>query len=114
MTQLTQLMKPVAEPKQKPSINKTKHSENESYNNGNFKEIRNISRNTETKDNLDRETTDSADLPKLKAGLSPSKKFFVISFIKSPLKMIKNVFYFVLKTLFVLKIFSFYHDFLAM
>ena len=43
----------------------------------------------------------------LKAGLSPSKNFFVVLFIKSPLKLIKNAFYFILKALFVLKIFKF-------
>ena len=42
-----------------------------------------------------------------KVGLSPSKNFFVICFIESPLKMIKNAFYFILKALFVLKIFKF-------
>ena len=36
-------------------------------------------------------------------GLSPSKKI-VICLIKSPLKMMKNAFYFILKALFVLKI----------
>ena len=57
-------MKPAAEPNQKPSINKTTHSENKSNNDDNFEENRNISSNTETKESLDRETTDSADLPK--------------------------------------------------
>ena len=42
-----------------------------------------------------------------KVGLSPSKKICVICFIESPLKMIKNAFYFILKALFVLKIFKF-------
>ena len=50
----------------------------------------------------------------LKVGLSPPKKNRVISFIKSPLKVMKNTFYFVLKALFILKIFKFYHDFLVM
>ena len=36
-----------------------------------------------------------------KVGLSPSKKICGVSFIESPLKMIKNVFYFVLKTLMI-------------
>ena len=45
--------------------------------------------------------------------LSPSKKKCVICFIESPLKMMKNAFYSILKALFVLKI-SFYHDFLVM
>ena len=44
---------------------------------------------------------------KLKFGLSPSKKFCVNCFIESPLKMIKNTFHFILKALFVLKIFKF-------
>ena len=44
---------------------------------------------------------------KLKVGLSPSKKNCVICFIESPLKMMKNAFYFILKALFVLKIFKF-------
>ena len=50
----------------------------------------------------------------LKVGLSPSKKDCVISLIESPLKMMKNAFYFILKALFVLKIFKFlsrlFHD----
>ena len=36
-----------------------------------------------------------------------SKKKIVICFIESPLKMIKNAFYFILKALFVLKMFKF-------
>ena len=43
----------------------------------------------------------------LKVGLSPSKKIYVICLIESRLKMMKNVFYFILKVLFVLKIFKF-------
>ena len=43
----------------------------------------------------------------IKVGLSPSKKICIISLIESPLKMMENVFYFVLKGLFVLKIFKF-------
>ena len=43
----------------------------------------------------------------LKVGLSTSKKNCGICFIESPLKMMKNVFYFILKALFVLKIFRF-------
>ena len=43
----------------------------------------------------------------LKLGLSTFTKKFVISFIESPLKMVENAFYFILKTLFVLKIFKF-------
>ena len=43
----------------------------------------------------------------LKVGLSPSKNMCVICLIESPLKMIKNAFYFILKVLFVLKIFKF-------
>ena len=36
------------------------------------------------------------------------KKNCAVSLIESPLKMIKNAFYFVLKDLFVLKIFKFF------
>ena len=39
---------------------------------------------------------------------SPSKK---VDFIESPLKMMKNAFYFILKALFVVKIFNFCPDF---
>ena len=42
-----------------------------------------------------------------KVELSPSKKFFVVCFNESPLKMMKNAFYFILKALFILKIFKF-------
>ena len=44
---------------------------------------------------------------KVKVGFSPSKKVYFICFIESPLKMMKNAFYFILKALFVLKIFKF-------
>ena len=47
------------------------------------------------------------NIPLLKVGLSPSKKNFVISFIESSLKVMKNAFYFILKALFILKIFKF-------
>ena len=43
----------------------------------------------------------------LKVELSPSKKNRLICFNESPLKMMKNAFYFILKALFVLKIFKF-------
>ena len=43
----------------------------------------------------------------LKVGLSPSKKNFFICFNDSPSKMMKNAFYFILKALFVLRIFKF-------
>ena len=43
----------------------------------------------------------------LEVGLSPSKKISVIYFIESPLKTMKNAFDFILKALFVLKIFNF-------
>ena len=44
----------------------------------------------------------------LKVGHSPSKIFFwFTSMIDSPSKMMKNAFYFILKALFVLKIFKF-------
>ena len=42
-----------------------------------------------------------------KVGLSPSKKICVICLIESPLKMMRNAFYFMLKALFVIKIFKF-------
>ena len=42
-----------------------------------------------------------------KVGLSPSKRISVICLIESPLKMMKNAFYFTSKALFVLKIFKF-------
>ena len=42
----------------------------------------------------------------VKITLSPSKNNYVICFIESPLKIMKNVFYFILKTLFFLKIFK--------
>ena len=41
----------------------------------------------------------------IKVGLSPSKKYFSC-FNRSPLKLMKNAFYFVLKALFPLKIFK--------
>ena len=41
----------------------------------------------------------------IKFGLSPSKKVF-FSVIKSPLKMMKNAFYSLLKAFFVLKVFK--------
>ena len=44
-------------------------------------------------------------MPKVK--LSPSKSICVICFMENPLKTIKNVFYFILKALFVLKICKF-------
>ena len=43
----------------------------------------------------------------IKVGLSPSKKNCVICFIESPLKFMKNTFYFIVKALFVLKILKF-------
>ena len=43
----------------------------------------------------------------IKVGLSPSKNTFFICFNDSPSKMMKNAFYFILKALFVLKIFRF-------
>ena len=56
--------------------------------------------------NLFQETT-FINLKHFKVGLSPSKKACVICLIESPLKMMKNIFYFILKVLFVLKIFKF-------
>ena len=46
------------------------------------------------------------DVP-FKVGLSPFKKNCIICFIESSLKVMKNAFYFILKALFVLKIFKF-------
>ena len=43
----------------------------------------------------------------LKVGLSPFKKVNFICFYKSPLKVMKNAFYLMLKALFVLEIFIF-------
>ena len=43
----------------------------------------------------------------LKVGLSPSKKNCFIYLNESPLKMMKNAFYFILKALFILTIFKF-------
>ena len=50
-----------------------------------------------------------------KVGLLSSKKNFVLfTSLKALQKMMKNAFYFILKGLFVLKIFNFCHDFLVM
>ena len=46
-------------------------------------------------------------LIKLKVRLSPSQISFFICFNDSPSKMMKNAFHFILKALFVLKIFKF-------
>ena len=43
----------------------------------------------------------------IKIGLSPSKWFDFIYFIESPLKLMKNAFYFMLKALFAFEIFAF-------
>ena len=43
----------------------------------------------------------------IKVRLSSFKKFFIIYFNDGPSKMLKNAFYFILKALFVLKIFKF-------
>ena len=43
----------------------------------------------------------------INVGLSPSEIFFYICFNDSPSEMMKNAFYFILKALFVLKIFKF-------
>ena len=40
----------------------------------------------------------------IKVGLSPSKKSCIIWLIESPVKMMKNAFYIILKALFILKI----------
>ena len=47
----------------------------------------------------------------IKVGLSPSEKNFYICFNESPLKKLKNGFYFILKALFILKIFRFFSCF---
>ena len=46
------------------------------------------------------------EMPLIEVGRSPSRKNCVICFIESPLKMMENAFYFILKALFVLKIFK--------
>ena len=43
----------------------------------------------------------------LKVWLSPSKKVAFISFNESPLKTMKNAYYFMLKVVFVLEVFTF-------
>ena len=43
----------------------------------------------------------------IKIGLSPSKKICFICFNESPLKVMKNVFYFILQALLVLQIFKY-------
>ena len=43
----------------------------------------------------------------IKVGLLLSEKFCVVCVMENPLKIIKNVFYFVLKALLLLKIFKF-------
>ena len=47
----------------------------------------------------------------IKVRLSPSKKICVICLIESLLKMMKNAFYFILKAIFILKIFKFLSQF---
>ena len=42
-----------------------------------------------------------------KVGLSPSKKVCVVCLTESPMKMMKNIFYFILKAFFVLNISKF-------
>ena len=46
-------------------------------------------------------------LNRLEVGLSPSKKIVLFSSMKALQKVMKNAFYFILKSLFVLKIFKF-------
>ena len=43
----------------------------------------------------------------VKVGLSTPEKTCVICLIESPLEMMKNAFYFILKAIFILKIFKF-------
>ena len=45
--------------------------------------------------------------------LSPFEKNFVVCFIESPLKVMKNAFYFISKAVFVLKIFGFISSFFS-
>ena len=47
------------------------------------------------------------ELSQLKVWSSPSKKDFFICFNSSPSKLMKNAFHFILKALFVLKMFKF-------
>ena len=65
------------------------------------KEIEKLLRNLSEK-----KACQKSDTP-LKSDCRLPKKICVICFIESPIKMIKNAFYFVLKALFVLKIFKF-------
>ena len=44
----------------------------------------------------------------------PKKNCVICLFIESPIKIMKNTFYFISKVLFVLLIFKFFHDFLDM
>ena len=53
-------------------------------------------------------TDDKSNMFALRVGLSLPKKIYVICFIESPLKMIENAFYFILKALFTPKIFNFF------
>ena len=46
-------------------------------------------------------------LKDIRVGLSPFKKHFFICFNDNPSKIMKNAFYFILKALFVLKIFKY-------
>ena len=48
-----------------------------------------------------------------KVGLPPSKKVGFICLNESPLKMMKNAFYFIVKDLFVLRIFKYFMTFLS-
>ena len=50
----------------------------------------------------------------IKVGLSPSEKICAIRVIESPLKLMKNAFYFILKAFFVLKIYTFLPQLLVM
>ena len=47
------------------------------------------------------------NLKVFKVGLSPSKKIYIICFFESPLKMMKNTFYSILKALLLLEILKF-------
>ena len=58
-------------------------------------------------DNLTDSDVIDHQLPPLKSDSHLPKIFFVTCLIESPLKMMENAFYFILKALFVLKVFKF-------
>ena len=96
--------------KNHPSIKRIKTNNKNKIVSFRFQEIQAIETEKELK-NLDcSKASQYSDIPAkiIKVGFSPSKKYIVICFIESALKMMKkNAFYFILKALFVLKIFIF-------